>query len=126
MSSRIKLVQGDTRPSVIVDLLDNTTYDPIDVSAVGTNVYMRFFAADTTTILATLLAAKLPGQLMPDGTFDSSVVPAGSGGRVVFNWPAGTLNVAAGNYEGEVYIVFADGTVQTIYEKLRFYVREVV
>jgi hypothetical protein len=38
-------------------------------------------------------------------------------------WPAGALDTA-GSFEGEIEITFADGTVQTVYDRLRFKVRE--
>lgn len=123
MSTRIKLVQGDTRPSIIVDMLDRSTWAPIDVSAAGTVVTMKFKAVGSDTILQTITATKLTGQLLPDGTTDPSVSPAGAGGRVSFAWPTGALDVDQGNYEGEISIAFADGTLQTIYDTLSFYVR---
>lgn len=106
MSEKIKLVQGDTRPQVKVTLTDDTTGDPIDLGT-GT-VRMRFRAAGDSTVLSTLV-----------GTIVNSV-----GGVVVFSWPDGALNVDAGDYEGEIEITFADTTVQTVYDLLKFKLRE--
>jgi hypothetical protein len=49
-------------------------------------------------------------------------VSGGSTGRVRFNFPNNTLDVAPGPYEGEVEIDY-DGEQQTIYEVLKFNVR---
>lgn len=121
--ARIKLVQGDTRPALVVDILDCETWDPIDVSAASTTVTMKFFATGTDTVLTTITAAKLPGQLLPDGTVDATVTTPGQGGRVVFNWPAGALNVDPGYYDGEVEVNFGSET-QTLYDRLKFTVRD--
>lgn len=106
MSEKIKLVQGDTRPQVKVTLTDDTTGDPIDLG-LGT-VRMRFRAAGDATVLATIV-----------GTITSSV-----GGTVVFSWPEGVLDVDAGDYEGEIEVTFADTTVQTVFDTLKFKLRE--
>ena len=123
MSSTIKLVQGDTRPQIVLSLTDKDSGDPIDVSASGTDVYMKFRAVGSTTILQTFTATKLPGQVAEDGSIDTSVTTPGAGGRVVFGWTTGSLDVSPGYYEGEVSISFADGTLQTLYSTLKFYVR---
>ena len=39
-------------------------------------------------------------------------------------WPADSLDVAAGIYEGELQLTMQDGSVQTVYDKLKFKVRE--
>jgi hypothetical protein len=106
MSEKIKLVQGDTRPQVKVTLTDDTTSLPIDLGT-GT-VRMRFRAAGDATVLATIV-----------GTITSSI-----NGTVVFSWPEGVLDVPAGDYEGEIEITFADSTVQTVFDTLKFKLRE--
>lgn len=105
MSEKIKLVQGDTRPQVKVTLTDDTTGLPVDITR-GT-LRMRFRAAGTDVVLATLVGT------ITDG-------PNGVG---VFQWPAGTLDVDAGDYEGEVEVTFEDATVQTVYDLLIFKLR---
>ena len=123
MGSRIKLVRGDTAPQIIVSMTDESNGDPIDVSASGTIVYMDFRQSGTTTVLTTIIGTKMIGQLAPDGTIDTTVVPAGKGGRVAFAWPPGSLDVDPGYYEGQITINFADGTTQTVYQLLKFSVR---
>lgn len=114
MAERILLVQGDTRPRLIIDLTDETTGDPINVSDAGTTVVVKFREVGSETIKATLACTKLitTGNATP-----------GAAGRVQALWPAGALDTA-GSFEGEIEISFADGTVQTVYDKLKFKVRE--
>lgn len=124
MSTRIQLVKNDTRPTIVVAMVDRDTWSPIDVSNASTNATMKFRAAGSTTVLQTITAAKLPYQLLSDGTLDLSVSTPGAGGRVSFAWPPSALNVTPGYYEGEVSISFNDGTLQTIYDLLRFNIRD--
>lgn len=107
MAEKIKLVQGDTRPQVLVTLSDETTGLVVDIT--GASCVMKFRAAGTSTVLDTL---------------NGSVID-GAAGRVVFAWNPTTLNVDPGDYEGEVEVTFASGAgVQTVYELLKFKVRE--
>ena len=81
--------------------------NPVDVSDSTTLVHVKFRATGTTNVLATLSCSK------PNG---------GADGVVVFNFPGSTLNVPAGDYEGEVTIDFSS-EVQTVYDVLKFVVR---
>lgn len=121
MSMRIKLVAGDTRPPLYVHLTD--VLGPIDVSSA--TVRMKFREAGTVTILQSITGTLLAGTVEADGvTPDLSQYPvAGSGGRVKFTFPDGSLNIAPGYYEGEIEITFADLSIQTVYYKLKFNVR---
>lgn len=124
MAEKIKLVQGDTKPALIVSLTDESTGAPIDVS--GATTRLKFRAAGGTTILSTLTATKLGGRVLTDGTVDATPpydIP-GKGGRVQFNWTPGSLDVDPGDYEGEIEITYDDSTVQTVYDVLKFKVRE--
>lgn len=107
MAEKIKLVQGDTRPQIQVTLTDENTGLPIDVS--GATCRLKFRAAGTSTLVDTL----------------TGTVTNGQAGQVVFTWNSGSLNVDPGDYEGEVEVTFANnGGVQTVYELLKFKVRE--
>lgn len=108
MSEKIKLVQGDTRPALVCTITDDTTGLPLVIS--GATVVLFFRAAGATTLQATV-----PGT-----------VTDGANGVVVF-YPASApvmLEGAAGDYEGEIQITFADGQIQTVYDVLKFRVRE--
>jgi hypothetical protein len=71
-------------------------------------VTVKFRKAATTTVLSTITCSKLSG---------------GTTGQVQFSFVGGVLDVDPGMYEGEVIINF-DGQVQTVYDTLRFTVRE--
>jgi hypothetical protein len=108
MTEKIKLVQGDTRPALVCTITDDTTNAPVDIT--GATVVLKFRAAGGTTLTATVTGAVTDG---PNG--------------VVAFYPASApemLQGAPGDYEGEIEMTFADGQIQTVYDTLRFKVRE--
>lgn len=123
--SRIKLVQGDTGPIVYASLTDADAGTPIDLSEAGTSVRMRFRKEYSTTTLVTLVGTKLTGQVLADGSVntDPPYDVAGKGGRVSFSWGLSDLDQSAGDYEGEIEVTFADGTIQSVYELIKFVLR---
>jgi hypothetical protein len=124
MTERIKLVQGDSRPQLVLSLTDEKSGGSIDISTA--TVRLRFREAETTTILFTLVADKIPGKVNTDGTIDFTGPYAlnGKGGRCVINWTADALDQLPGNYEGEIEITFDDTSIQTVYDVLKFKLRE--
>lgn len=106
MSDRIKLVSGDNRPYITLTLTDA---DGTAINLSGSTVRIFFRAAGTTTILSTLLC---------------SYVTTGTDGKVIFNFPGTTLDVPAGYYEGEIQITYAGSDIQTVYDVLKFQIRE--
>jgi len=108
MSEKIKLVQGDTRPALVCTVSDQTTGVAIDIT--GASVVLKFRAAGAEALQATV-----PGA-----------VTNGPAGQVVF-YPASApamLQGEFGDYEGEIEVTFPDGQVQTVYDILKFKVRE--
>jgi len=124
MTERIKLVQGDSRPQLVLSLNDDQSGASINVSQA--TVRLRFRQSDSTEILATLVASKIPGKLLDDGTIDfaGAYATPGAGGRCVINWTPEALIQEPGNYEGEIEITFEDNTVQTVYDVVKFKLRE--
>jgi hypothetical protein len=106
MSDKIKLVSGDNRPYITLTLTDA---DGSTINLSGATVVVFFRATGTTAVLATI---------------PCTLVSGGTTGKVSFNFPGTTLNVPAGLYEGEVSITFGASDVQTIYDTLKFQVRE--
>jgi hypothetical protein len=104
----IRLVEGDEKPVIVVTLTDDLTGSPIDLSLSTTVVTIKFRESGTTTLLSTISTSKLSG---------------GTTGQIQFNFAGGVLNVDPGMYEGEIVINF-NGEVQTVYDTLRFTVRE--
>jgi hypothetical protein len=107
MADVIKVVQGDEKPDIIVQIKDNNTGNVIDLSAATTTVVIKFRASGTETILSTISTSK--------------VDPIN--GKVMFNFSSGVLDVDPGLYEGEIEINF-NGDIQTVYDPLKFRVRQ--
>ena len=108
MSEKIKLVQGDTRPALVCNLTDDTTGAVIVLT--GATVVLKFRELGATTLQATV-----PGS-----------VTDGPNGQVTF-YPASApemLQGEAGDYEGEIEVTFPDGQIQTVYDVLKFRLRE--
>lgn len=107
MSDRIKLVQGDSRPQLRCTLTDENTGAVINITDTLCN--MKFRASGTSVVLDTL----------------AGIIIDGVNGIVVFAWNPTTLNVPAGDYEGEIEVLFnVDGGIQTVYNLLKFTLRE--
>lgn len=106
MAEKIKLVRGDTRPQLQVTLTDESDGSAINIT--GATVRLRFRAAGETTVLSNF----------------TGVITDAASGKVVFLWPQGSLDVEPGDYEGEIEVTFPDTTVQTVYEVLKFKLRD--
>jgi hypothetical protein len=104
----IRLVQNDSKPSIILTLTDETTGLPIDLALPTTTVVVKFRASGSTTLLSTISCAKYTD---------------GSDGKVTFDFTGGVLDVDPGMYEGEIVVDY-DGETQTVYDTLRFRVRQ--
>jgi len=108
MAEKIKLVQGDTKPALVCNITDETTGAAINLT--GATVRLKFRAAGATSLTATVTGS----------------VTNGANGQVAF-YPASApemLQGEPGDYEGEIEITFADNTIQTVYDLLKFKVRE--
>ena len=110
MSDVIRVVVGDEFPIVQLTLTQDNTELPVDLSAGTTSVSVKFHVAGSTTTLSTISCTK---------------VTDGSDGLVQFDFTGGVLDVAAGAYEGDILIDF-NGDIQTVYDTIRFRVREAV
>lgn len=108
MAEKIKLVQGDTRPAIVCTLTDENTGNVIGLT--GATPRLKFRAAGETNLIATV----------------TGTVIDGAAGKCVF-FPASApemLQGEAGDYEAEIEITFADGQIQTVYDLLKFKLRE--
>lgn len=106
----VDLVAGDNLPFIGLQLTDAATGNPIDLSPVGTSAVVLF---------RPLNGAGSP----PLSTIPCTYVTNGTDGKITFNFPGTTLQVPAGQYEGQIVITFGNGNVQTVYDLLRFRVR---
>lgn len=123
MAEKIKLVRGDTRPQIKSIIKGGTSGAPI--SLVGATVRLYFRAAGAATLQATLTGALQTGLEADDGSVNTGAPynVAGAGGRVIFPWAAADLLCEPGDYEGEIEVIFADGSKQTVFELLKFKLR---
>jgi|GEM_PF-869924 len=124
MSTKIKLVQGDTKPQIKCVITDEAT--GIVQNIAGATALLKFRAAGSQTIITTLTGVLLPGLELNDGSIsiEGPYLTAGTGGRVIFLPTLMMTNNPAGNYEGELEVTFADASVQTVYALLKFSLRE--
>lgn len=122
---KIRLVRNDTRPQLLLSLTDATDGSPIDLSPAGTVVRLKFRRVGSAVLAANLVAVLLPGLVLEDGSVDLTPPydTPGRGGRCLIQWTAEAL-AEAGDFEGEIEITFNDGTVQTVYDLLKFKVRD--
>lgn len=104
--STIKIVQSDTLPEVTLTLTDKQTGNPIDLSASTTSVVVKFRKYGTTAPVTDLVCSKVDA----------------ANGVVRFGFPAPTLDVAPGNYQGEIVINF-NGQILTVFDLLNFTLR---
>ena len=116
----INLVQGDTKPQLnftlrdsktaasgkVLDEDDSSTWEVIDIT--GYSIELKFRALNSTSVLFT----------------ESLGITSASGGTCYMIWPAGSLDIEAGIYEGELQLTDGNSKVQTVYDKLKFKVRE--
>lgn len=108
MADKIKLVQGDTRPALVCTITDENTGAAIALNSA--TVVLKFREVGSETLKATL-----PGT-----------VTDGTNGIVAFYWASvpTSLDGEPGDYEGEIEITFADGQIQTVYDPLKFKLRQ--
>lgn len=104
--STIKLVRNDTGPQLRLTLTDSLTGSAVDLTGATVTLHLR--AIDTTTVLVSRNA--------------TITVPAT--GIAIVAWQGTDLDLAAGEYEGEVETVLASGLRETIFDLLQFTIRE--
>jgi len=119
----INLVQGDTLPQLnftlrdsktaivtnpvtILDENDSSTWAIIDIT--NYTIHFKFRAVNSSTVLFT----------------ESLGITSASGGTCYMSWPADSLDVPAGMYEGELQLTDNNSKIQTVYDKLKFKVIE--
>lgn len=108
MADPIYLVQGDTGPQIKVVMTREDTGLAEDITDATTTLHFRQKFTDTVLF-------SLSGQSTPDEAL---------AGTAIFVFSNGQLDIDAGEYEGEVEVVFDTGTRETIYEKIDFILRK--
>ena len=116
----INLVQGDTKPQInftirdsatavagkTLDENDSSTWEIINIT--GYSIELKFKEMSSAAVLSTINLG----------------ITSAAAGTCYLNWPDDSLDVAAGIYEGELQLTDASDKVQTVYDKLKFKVRE--
>ena len=117
----ILLVANDTKPEINLTLKDSNTaasgqtLDPDDsatwaaIDITDPTIKVKFRLLGASTILDTMTCVK--------------VAPTANG-KCYMPWNATTLAVAAGTYEGEIYLTYTSGAILTLYDRLKFKVRD--
>ncbi len=117
----INLVAGDTKPEINLTLKDSntaasgqtldeddsTTWAIIDIT--DPTIRVKFRLLGSSSILDTMTCVK--------------VAPT-TDGKCYMPWNATTLDVAAGTYEGEIELTYTGGGILTLYDRLKFKVRD--
>lgn len=109
MAEPLKLVQGDTGPQIKLTLTRSDTGEAIDLTEAST-CQLHFRQQYSTTKLFTLS--------------NESSTQDQSSGIAIFAFGSSDLNLTAGDYEGEVEIVFNSGVRETVFETVNFVLRE--
>ena len=108
MADPIYLVQGDTGPQIKVVMTRDDTGLAEDITDATTTLHFR--KKFTDTVLFSMSGISTPDEALA--------------GTAIFVFSNGQLDLDAGEYEGEVEVVFDTGTRETIYEKLDFTLRK--
>ena len=116
----INLVAGDSKPEINFTLKDSNTaaagltLDPDDSATWGIiditdpTVTVKFRALGGSTVLDTMTCIKV----------------APTDGTCYIPWGTATLDVAAGTYEGEISLTYTSGGILTLFDWLKFKVRD--
>ena len=117
----INVVANDTRPVINLTLKDASTaapgltLDPDDSSTwavldiTDPTIRVKFRALGTSNVLDTMTCIK--------------VAPTANG-VCYMAWNATTLAVSAGTYEGEIELTYTGGAILTLFDRLKFKVRD--
>jgi len=106
MATIHKLVQGDTGPQFQITLTDEDSGAVIDLT--GGTVTLHFRAVGSTTVLFSRLFT----------------LTDAANGVATLQFNSGDLDQDAGRYEGEIEVVLASGVRETLYDRMKFRLRE--
>lgn len=108
MATTFKYVQGDTGPQIKVALTEEDSGNPVDLT--GGTATLHFRAAGEDQVLFSRQFFINP--------------QTAQNGEAVLQWETTDLNQEAGAYEGEIEVVRSNGLRETLYDKLKFKIRE--
>ncbi len=106
--NRIRLVRNDTGPQIQLTLTDEITGSPVNLTGASATLHMKSVATGTVV---------LSRQLgIPTAT--------ASQGLAFIVWGSNDLNQTPGDYDGEVEVLLSTGLRQTVYDVLKFRIRD--
>lgn len=104
----VRLVQGESKPLILLTLTNDLTGTPVNLSAATTVVTVSIRDAGTKETLKTITCTKLDG---------------GVSGKVQFDFSDGASDIPLGTYEGVVVVDF-DGNANMLVSRIPIRVRE--
>ena len=108
MSTSFNYVQGDTGPQIKLTFTDEDTSTASDLT--GATVTLHFRAAGDAAVLFSRTL-----YINPE---------AAGNGEAILQWQTEDLNQEPGVYEGEIEVVRSTGLRETIFDILKFRIRE--
>jgi hypothetical protein len=102
------LTQSDTASQITAELTRHDT--GAEVPLTGHTVSLKFRKRGTNTVLFTVIGTGSAGDLAE--------------GKVNFDFADNLVDLDPGFYEGEIEITYSDATVESVYEIIKFQVRE--
>lgn len=100
------LVKGDTGSQLKVTLTRNDTGTPVDLTVPGTGVKLYVKPRGSNTLSFTI-----------NGTLFAN-------GEVIFPFTTELISISPGFYDGEIEYTSAAGKIESVYETLKFQVRD--
>ena len=108
MANIFKYVQGDTGPQIRVALTNEDNDEAVDLTSATVTLHFREAGAESVLFSREFF-------INPDTAIE---------GIAILEWQEGDLEVEPGTYEGEIEVVRSSGIRETLYDKLKFKIRE--
>jgi len=108
MATSFKYVQGDTGPQIKLTLTEDDTGNLTDLTNATVTLHFRAAGEETVLFSRSLF-------INPD---------TATNGEAILQWGTNDLNQEAGAYEGEIEVVRGSGLRETLYDLLKFKIRE--
>ena len=113
MAEVIRFVHGDTLPQLKLTITDTVTGTVVNLT--NYYVYMWIRAAGSSQTPQRKLSSEAGGSIL---------IPSPATGECTIAWGVDDLKLATSNYEAEIELVHkSNGSRETIYDLLTFYVR---
>jgi len=109
-SEIFKYVKGDTGPQLRLTLTDEDTSTATDLTGATVKLHLRPEKGGATLFSKTLYVNPAAAESIK--------------GIAVVNWAAGDLDITPGNYHGEIEVVRSSGVRETLFDVLKFKIRD--